>query len=227
MEFIRNWMKEFLIIYLILTILMHLSAGEQYKKYLRFFSGVILLAVLVSPVVRLFGSSEGKRKLSSYYEEFWEELDSTKQESLKMNTFTDSRMIHKYESAAEEDIKNSARSLGAAVSSVRVQISDDYEIEKITVWMDQQQDSWYQGQRNGENIQEKLSVEADAEAENPNAGAENPNIGEGEADSGKKRQGSSERSQGGETDQQDYEESRLAAYLMETYGLEEEKLLFY
>ena len=93
--------------------------------------------------------------------------------------------------------------------------------------MDQQQDSWYQGQRNGENIQEKLSVEADAEAENPNAGAENPNIGEGEADSGKKRQGSSERSQGGETDQQDYEESRLAAYLMETYGLEEEKLLFY
>ena len=35
MEAVREWMKEFLVIYLILTILMHLAAAEPYKKYLQ------------------------------------------------------------------------------------------------------------------------------------------------------------------------------------------------
>ena len=74
MEAVREWMKEFLVIYLILTILMHLAAAEPYKKYLRFFSGIILLAVLVSPLLRFSGNGN-KGGLQPYYDRFWQELD--------------------------------------------------------------------------------------------------------------------------------------------------------
>ena len=37
---VLNWMKQFLILYLILTILTQLAAAEAYKKYLRFLSGI-------------------------------------------------------------------------------------------------------------------------------------------------------------------------------------------
>lgn len=134
MELIRNWMKEFLIIYLILTVLMHLAASEQYKKYLRFFSGIILLAVLLSPVLRLSGNS-GEQKVLAFYEEFWEKLDHTKQDALQLESWQDSRLISKYESAAEKEIIKQAEEMGISLSSARVQLSDDYKIEKITVWM--------------------------------------------------------------------------------------------
>ena len=59
MDGILNWMKEFLIIYLILNILTNLTALDQYKKHLHFFSGVVLMLVLLTPVLRLTGK-EGK-----------------------------------------------------------------------------------------------------------------------------------------------------------------------
>ena len=40
---VLNWMKQFLILYLILTILTQLAAAEAYKKYLRFLSGIIII----------------------------------------------------------------------------------------------------------------------------------------------------------------------------------------
>ncbi len=141
---IRNWMKEFLIIYLILTILMHLAAGEQYKKYLRYFSGMILLAVLVSPALKLVRSSDGKRALSSYYQEFWEKLDSTAQESGELD-FENDRLLQKYESAVERDMEGRAEGMGISVSRIRVQLADDYTVKNVKIWMAEKE-----GAQNGE-----------------------------------------------------------------------------
>lgn len=159
MELVRNWMKEFLIIYLVLTVLMHLAASEQYKKYLRFFSGIILLAVLLSPVLRLSGNSGGQKVLA-FYEEFWEKLDRTKQDALQLESWQDSRLISKYESAAEKEIIKQAEEMGISLSSARVQLSDDYKIEKITVWTSVQPQKKQRDKGEGKEQQNETAVQA-------------------------------------------------------------------
>lgn len=132
MNGILNWMKEFLIIYLILAILTHLAATDQYKKYLRFFSGILLLLALLSPALRLFGE-DGRLDALVTYETFWEELDSARQDSRKLEFLRGSRHIQKYEQAVAEDIKRQAAKQGIAVSGVEAVLSDDYEISRVEV----------------------------------------------------------------------------------------------
>lgn len=132
MNGILNWMKEFLIIYLILAILTHLAAADQYKKYLRFFSGIILLLALISPALRLFGEDSRLDALVTY-ETFWEELDSAREGSRRLEFLRGDRSVQKYEQAIAKDIKRQAAEQGTAAGQVRVVLSDDYEIRRVEV----------------------------------------------------------------------------------------------
>lgn len=53
MESLMEWVRNFLLLYLLLTILVSLAASDRYYKYLRFFSGIIMLLYLLAPVMRL------------------------------------------------------------------------------------------------------------------------------------------------------------------------------
>lgn len=135
MDAVINWIKEFLIIYFILTILMHLVANDQYKKYLRFFSGIILLTALISPVTKLFGNAGQLESLISY-EAFWEQLDSARQDSQKMEFLQNDHYVKKYEEAAAKDMYAQAVQQGYPVSRVSVTLTKDYEIHSVSVWME-------------------------------------------------------------------------------------------
>lgn len=134
MDAVLSWIKEFLIIYLILTVLMHLVANDQYKKYLRFFSGIILLTALVSPVMKLSGSAGRLESLISY-EAFWEQLDSARQDTQKMEFLQNNHYVKKYEEAVAQDIYERSVQQGYPVSRVSAALTEDYEISSVSVWM--------------------------------------------------------------------------------------------
>ena len=73
MDVLRGRVREFLIVYLILTILQQLSAADKYRRYLRFFSGLILLLFLVSPLFSLFGA-DGRLEARVAYEAFAQDI---------------------------------------------------------------------------------------------------------------------------------------------------------
>ena len=135
MEAVLSWIKEFLIIYLILTILMHLVINDQYKKYLRFFSGIILLTALVSPVMKLLGSAGQLESLVSY-EAFWEQLDSTRQDTQKMEFLQNDHYVKKYEKAVAQDILERAGRQGYPVIRVSADLTKDYEITDVSIWLE-------------------------------------------------------------------------------------------
>lgn len=135
MDSIMNWMKEFLIIYLILTTLTNLAATDQYKKHLHFFSGVVLLLVLLSPILGLFGEA-GRLEALISYETFWEELDSTRQDTKKLEFLQNRHYISKYEQAIARDMEVQAAAHDLSVSQIHVSLSDDYEIHQVTVWLE-------------------------------------------------------------------------------------------
>ena len=159
MDGILSWIKEFLIIYLILTILMHLTACDQYKKYLRFFSGIILLMALISPVLELFGSA-GKLESLISYEAFWEQLDSTRQDSKKLEFMQNDHYIRKYESVIADEIMLQAKDRELPVSQVQVELTEDYEISSVSVWLGISESSSTAG--SSDFVNEPESVDADA-----------------------------------------------------------------
>lgn len=138
MSAILNWIKEFLILYLILTILMQLTAAEEYKKYLRFLSGIILLLVLVSPVLHLFGE-DGSLKIMRPYTEFWQNMDGFSLDAQQAEFLQNEQSFQKYEKAAAAEIAARAQEQGIAVSQVRVSLSDDYAVNYVSVWLDARQ----------------------------------------------------------------------------------------
>lgn len=137
MDAILNWMKEFLILYLMLTVALHLAATEEYKKYLRFLSGVILMLALISPLLRLVGLG-GKLEALRAYGQFWESLDSSipYDYAQKTDFLQNGRYIQKYEKAVAADIQSQAEGQGIPVSQVSVCLSEGYEISRVTVWLD-------------------------------------------------------------------------------------------
>ena len=98
---------------------MQLAAAEQYKKYLRFLSGIILLVMLMNPVLRLTG--KGGDEIARSYERFWEQMENFSKEagSLKLQQ-------NGYELQLYED----------AVAANLTALTDDYKLQSVTVWLD-------------------------------------------------------------------------------------------
>lgn len=134
MHSILNWMKEFMIVYLILTVLTQLCAAQSLKKYLRFFSGIILLLMLFSPVLHLFGK-DGKLEEKVSYETFLEQLDGIRQDSKNLEFINNDNTIHRYEDAIARDILRQVKGKQISVSKVQVTLNGQYEIEKVSVWL--------------------------------------------------------------------------------------------
>lgn len=133
MQAILNWLREFLILYLILTIYMQLAAAEQYKKYLRFLSGMILLLVLITPVLRLTGS---EWDITRAYDQFWEQMDDFSKEADDLKTRQSGYELQNYEDAVASSLAAQAQEQGIMVSQVRVRLSSDYKIQSVSVWLD-------------------------------------------------------------------------------------------
>lgn len=134
MHSILNWMKEFMVVYLILTVLTQLCAAQPLKKYLRFFSGMILLLLLLSPVLHLLGK-DGKLEEKVSYETFLEQLDGIRQDSKKLEFINNDNTIHRYEDAVARDILRQINGQKLSVSKVQVTLNGQYEIENVSVWI--------------------------------------------------------------------------------------------
>ena len=67
--YIYEWMKNVAFYLVIIVVALQMIPGETYKKYIRFFAGLILILMLAGPILNLFGMSELPK------DEFKKELD--------------------------------------------------------------------------------------------------------------------------------------------------------
>jgi len=119
---------------------MHLAAAEEYKKYLRFLSGIILLLVLITPALRLFGG-DGRLKILQSYEDFWKNMDGFSSDIQQAELLQDASSLQKYEQAVAADVSAKMQEQGISAGRVSVSLSDDYKLDSIAVWLDVQQKS--------------------------------------------------------------------------------------
>ena len=69
--FIYEWMENLAFYLVILVAVMQMIPNKTYQKYIRFFAGLILILMLSTPLLRIFGMLEVQ---SSAYQEAMREI---------------------------------------------------------------------------------------------------------------------------------------------------------
>lgn len=67
-EAIYAWMQDIVFFLVIVTAVLEVLPGTSYQKYIRFFTGLILMLLLLSPFLKLSGSGEVFTELYHGYE---------------------------------------------------------------------------------------------------------------------------------------------------------------
>ena len=63
------YVKSFLVLFVLLALLLYLPPGRRLQKYIRFFTGLILMLLLLTPFLSLTGSGEIFQELYHGYEQ--------------------------------------------------------------------------------------------------------------------------------------------------------------
>lgn len=140
MEAVYEWIRNITGYILFMTVLDNLLPGKKYGKYLKLFSGMVLILLIIQP---LTGSIRLEDKIARYYEAFvfQYETDDLRQEILGMEDTRMNQIITAYEAAVAEDVRQMAAEEGFGVVSCQVTIESDSEaadfgtVRKTSLWV--------------------------------------------------------------------------------------------
>ena len=55
MKYLYQWVQNLAYCLILMTAVQHILPGESYRNYIRFFSGLIMVLMLITPILDLFG----------------------------------------------------------------------------------------------------------------------------------------------------------------------------
>lgn len=75
-EYLYEWLRNISYYMILVTAVTYVLPSSSYRKYIRFFTGLVLIFMLLTPVLNLFGKNEGMtgNLAKEYYEEFEKEV---------------------------------------------------------------------------------------------------------------------------------------------------------
>jgi stage III sporulation protein AF len=129
-----QWLKTLTGSMCVITILMHIVPGGKFRKYVRFYGGLLFFLIAVRPVLNFFaGDGELERliQLEFLKEEYYDmETSIAGIEELK-----DSRITEAYREEMRRQIREMADACGLEVSEITLQFEaqDAYIPEQITL----------------------------------------------------------------------------------------------
>lgn len=76
-DYIYEWLRNLTTYTLLVAVVMQLIPNEDYRKYIRFFCGMVLIVMLISPLFQLVGIQEEFEQIyqSKEYERIVRELE--------------------------------------------------------------------------------------------------------------------------------------------------------
>ncbi len=122
MEAVFDWVKSIVFYLILLTVVTHLLPNKKYEKYLRLFTGMLLVMVVIKPVTQVFSWDKLFDRnfleiLGDSGELGWEE--ETMAGELK--DMQEEQLMKEYERQVCSYVEAEAAALGIQVSNVRVQ----------------------------------------------------------------------------------------------------------
>ncbi|MBU3839695.1 MAG: stage III sporulation protein AF [Candidatus Ruminococcus intestinipullorum] len=73
-QYIYEWIQNLAVYLILVTAVMQVIPGNNYKKYVQFFTGLVLILLFMTPIFKIMGIEDGfyKRYQNKQFE-FWEE----------------------------------------------------------------------------------------------------------------------------------------------------------
>lgn len=124
MESVYSWVKNIIYYMIFLSVVSNLLADSKYEKYIRFFAGMVLILLVVSP---LTGKLRLDEQISSMFRSIslYNDTADLKSQLWEMDGKRLDRIMGKYEEAVEQDVAAMAAADGFACVNARVQIDSD------------------------------------------------------------------------------------------------------
>lgn len=129
-EAVYNWVKNIVFFYILMTAVLHLLPKSNYEKYVRFFGGLLLVVLLLTPILELIYDSDYLPDKISY-ESFRQEMDTMKLDVVGMEQTQKQAFLTEYEDAIANDVLSLAEEEKLMVKDVSVELSEDYQLENI------------------------------------------------------------------------------------------------
>ena len=75
--FLYEWMQNLAYYLVLVTAFLHMITNSEYKKYVRFFTGLLLVIILIAPVFQLPGEIKQLNKVlqTEELEKQWKEIE--------------------------------------------------------------------------------------------------------------------------------------------------------
>lgn len=129
-ESIYTWMQNIVFYLVIVTAVLEVLPGGNYQKYIRFFTGLVLMVLLLTPVLNLAGVKEIFTELyhGYEYEQHKREIEEQEKyfEDLDLFEFLPEEYLYGQEDALATDVKGAERqediiSYGKPVNEIKVE----------------------------------------------------------------------------------------------------------
>lgn len=127
-----TFVRDFIVLFVVLMILLQLPTQENYRKYIRFFTELILTMALLSPVLTIFCDSDEFFKMIEY-EAFAKELAMVSADMEHIEYLYEDYHREKYEEVIGEEVKRIAEEYDFCVQEAAVELSENYEVEHMTL----------------------------------------------------------------------------------------------
>lgn len=120
-----DWMKSVILYLLLAGLALHMAPSSQYRKYIRYFIGLVVLVLLASPISYLFHFGSGDlQELLAQMESGWTELSGDERVGGDLYDY--------YDISLRESMKQELLPYG--VTDVSLTTGEDGAVLQCTVW---------------------------------------------------------------------------------------------
>lgn len=122
MQAIFDWVKGIVFYLIFVTVVSNLVPGKKYEKYIRLFTGMLLIIVVIKPVIQL--AAKGQLLDEGSILEFFEEEASGSQDmqETEFENVQEKKLISEYENQVGQYAKVQAKQLGLQTKKVKAEV---------------------------------------------------------------------------------------------------------
>lgn len=120
MSYFYEWIKNIVFFYILMTAVMHLLPQSSYRKYLRFFGGLVVAVLLLHPLLEVLGKEEELLE-RVFYESFWQDMETAALDMEGMEQWQREAYQREFEKAVANDIAGMVPE-EFAVEDIRVEL---------------------------------------------------------------------------------------------------------
>ena len=86
-NYFYEWLRNLAFYMVLVTAVLQLIPNRSYEKYIRFFCGLILVILLLTPVMRVIDAGSEGRMRASVSDDNWKELEEIREQAEGLEDF--------------------------------------------------------------------------------------------------------------------------------------------